>query len=295
MHRVTILSRIPSVLRTPYLVLSTQYSVLHPTAAYNLASLATLFVFFIIPLVALSAEPLTDDQAVAGGRDALSKVARFPWYDRREDKVRPLHVVPRDAADSENRGSKWTNNNQTTATPGGPGRRASLFGPVLQWVGLTTLVLLLGVLAYLIAKAFLKDEVAETAVQRKVVEAAAGVDRVEALPLHVRRPAGDFLAEARRLYEAGQYSEAIVYLFSHELLQLDNSHLIRLAKGKTNRQYLHEVRQRPLVQSILESATIAFEDAFFGKKILTRQRFDQCWQQWDELQTELTRLEYSPV
>jgi len=266
----------------------------------DLPPIAIQIIAFVVASACLvglthSAEPLTDDQAVSAGKDALSKVARFPWYDRREDKVRPLHVVPRDAADSENRDSKWTNNNLTTATPGGAGRRASLFGPVLQWVGLTTLILLLGVLAYLIAKAFLKDEITESAVQRKVVEAASGADRVEALPLNVRRPAGDFLAEARRLYDAGQFSEAIIYLFSHELLQLDNSHLIRLAKGKTNRQYLREVRQRPLIQSILEATMVAFEDAFFGKKTLTRQRFDQCWQDWDQLHNELTRLDHAAV
>jgi hypothetical protein len=288
MHRRSI---VPS---TP-LVLSTQYSVLSTAVVRQFAALSITLLLLFVASISLSAEPLTDDQAVTAGKDALSKVARFPWYDRREDKVRPLHVVPRDAADSENRGSKWTNNNLTTATPGAAGRRASLFGPVLQWVGLTTLILLLGILAYLIAKAFLKDEVTESAVQRKVVEAAAGVDRVEALPLNVRRPTGDFLSEARRLYEAGQFSEAIIYLFSHELLQLDNNHLIRLAKGKTNRQYLREVRQRPLVQSILESTMIAFEDAFFGKKTLTRERLDQCWQQWDQLHNELTHLEHSPA
>jgi hypothetical protein len=251
-----------------------------------------LLLALLLPLAAVSAEPLTDDQAVSAGKDALSRVARFPWYDRREDKVRRLHLTPRDDADSENRGSKWTNTNPTTATPGG-GTRTSFFGPLFQWVGITTLVLLLGVLAFLVAKAFLKDELTESSVQRKVVETAAGADRVEALPLKGRAPAGDLLAEARRLYEAGQFSEAIIYLFSHELLQLDNNHLIRLAKGKTNRQYLREVRQRPLIQSILESTMIAFEDAFFGKKALTRDRFEQCWQHWNELHTELSNLHAS--
>ena len=271
-----------------------------PSGFRDLYPIAIQFTAFVVASACLvrlasSAEPLSDDQAVAAGKDALSRVARFPWYDRSQDKVRRLQLAPRDAADSENRGSKWTNNNATTATPGGPGRRFSLFGPIFQWVGLTTLVLLLGVLAFLIAKAFLRDEVSESAVQRKVVEAARDIDRVEALPLKGRLPAADFLAEARRLYEAGQFSEAIIYLFSHELLQLDNNHLIRLAKGKTNRQYLREVRQRPLIQSILESTMIAFEDAFFGKKALTRERFEQCWEQWDELHGELTRLEHSPA
>ena len=80
---------------------------------------------------------------------------------------------------------------------------------------------------------------------RKVVESRRDADRVEALPFHVRAASGDFLAEARRLYDAGHYSEAIVYLFSYQLVQLDKHHVIRLAKGKTNRQYVRETRQRP--------------------------------------------------
>lgn len=236
------------------------------------------------------AEPLSNEQSVEAGKQALSSVTRFPWYDRRQDKARPLHVVPRDKADSDNRGSSWTNNSPVAG--GGTGtRRLSLFGPVLQWLGLATLISLLGVLAYLIAKAFLKDELTESVVHRKVIETGHDVDRVEALPLKVRTPAGDFLAEARRLFEAGQYSEAIIYLFSHELLQLDKHHLIRLAKGKTNRQYLREVRQLSSVRTILETTMIAFEETFFGRKTLSRERFEQCWQELNDLEAQLVTFD----
>ena len=54
----------------------------------------------------------------------------------------------------------------------------------------------------------------------------------------------DLLAEARRHYQAGNYGAAIVYLFSFQLVQLDQRQIIRLAKGKTNRQYLREVGPR---------------------------------------------------
>jgi hypothetical protein len=229
-----------------------------------------------------------DAKAVEEAREALRGAARFPWYDRSEDDVRRLEVKPRGDADSENRGSKWTNTKATTTTrmP-----RMSFFGPALQWVGITALVLLLGLIAFLVAKAFLKDETSETITLRKVVETHRDVDRVEALPFQVKKPTGDFLSEARRLYEAGQYSEAIVYLFSYQLVQLDKHHLIRLTKGKTNRQYVREVRQRPGLRATLELTMIAFEDAFFGRKSLSRDRFDACWQRLDEFHGELERLE----
>jgi hypothetical protein len=248
---------------------------------------------FLIALALLPspafAQSLSDENAVQAGKDALSGVSRFPWYDRRRDEVRRLHVVPRDAADSENRGSKWINNSVTTATGTTP--RINMLGAALQWVGLTTLVILLGVIAFLIAKAFLKEEVTENAAVRKVVESARDVDRIESLPFKIRGAPGDFLGQARRLYEAGSYSEAIIYLFSYQLVQLDKHHLIRLAKGKTNRQYLREIRQRPNLRSILEATMISFEDAFFGRKALSKDRFESCWQRLDEFHHELEHHE----
>jgi hypothetical protein len=153
------------------------------------------------------------------------------------------------------------------------------------------LVLLLGLIAYLIATSFLKDEVSETSSVRKVVETRRDADRVEALPFHVRAAKGDFLTEAGRLYDAARYSEAIVYLFSYELVELDRHHVIRLAKGKTNRQYVRETRQRPLLRAVLETTMIAFEDAFFGNKTLSREDFERSWHRLNEFQLELERME----
>lgn len=232
-----------------------------------------------------------DDEAAAieAGREALADVARFPWYDRSQDDVRRLEIRASADADSANRGSKWTKDDSAPTRGGRGGRRFTAVGAVLQWLGITFLILLLGLIAFLIAKAFLKEEVSETVVLRKVIETRHDVDRVEALPFQVRGAAGDLLGQARRLYEAGEFSEAIIYLFSFQLVQLDKHHLIRLAKGKTNRQYLREVRQRPAVRSILELTMYAFEDVFFGGKTLSRERFEECWRRMDEFHQELER------
>jgi hypothetical protein len=271
------------VLCTQYFVLSTEYAVLRWPSLF--AALLTVL-FFTAALAAQ--DPPPKDDAVEQGRQALSNTAKFPWYDRRQDDVRPLHLVPRSDADSANRSSKWTGTDKQTT---GGGRRTGALGPVLQWIGLTALIILLGVIAYLVATAFLKEEISEGAAQRRVVETSRDVDRVESLPFHVRKPSGDFLSEARRLYEAGQFSESIIYLFSYQLVQLDRHQVIRLAKGKTNRQYVRETRQRPAVRPILEQTMYAFEDAFFGHKTLTREQFERCWRQLDEFHAELDRLE----
>ncbi len=59
---------------------------------------------------------------------------------------------------------------------------------------------------------------------------------------------------------------------------------MRLAKGKTNRQYLREAgRERPLA-SLLERTMVTFEDVFFGRRALDREGFEICWNQLDQFE-----------
>lgn len=237
------------------------------------------------------AHDLTDDQATESVKKSLSGRTRFPFYDRAKDDVRQLNVAPPADDDSANRKTTWAGKKASPRTPRAPpARSGSLLGTALQVIGLTALVIFIGVLAWLIATAFLKNETTETVVS-KVVETSRDVDRVEALPFQLRKPTGDFLAEAQRLYEAGNFSEAVIYLYSHLLVQLDRHHVIRLAKGKTNRQYLREARTRPLLREILDRTMIPFEDVFFGHHDLSREQFEQCWQRLSEFHAELDRLE----
>jgi len=138
--------------------------------------------------------------------------------------------------------------------------------------------------------AFLKGEQEQTQ-GTKFIDTSSDVDRVEDLPFQVRKPSGDFLSEAQRLYEAGKYSEAIIYLFSYQLVALDKRHVIHLAKGKTNRQYLRETRSRETIKLLLQRTMISFEDVFFGHHELSRERFEESWQKLDEFHQQLDRVE----
>jgi hypothetical protein len=251
-----------------------------------------IFLSFILlsflPRLARAQELSESDQAVEQVGDALSESGHYPWYDSKTDGVRPIPLANSSDADSANRDSKWTA--QPKASTPGRMPQLSFLGWLLNWLGITLLVVFLALIAWLITKAFLKDEISE-GIARKVIETSREVDRVEALPFKLRKPTGDFLAEARRLYEAGDYSEAIIYFFSFQLVELDRHHLIRLSKGKTNRQYLREVRPRPNLHAILGITIVAFEDAFFGRKTLSREQFERCWSRLDEFQGELARLE----
>ena len=108
--------------------------------------------------------------------------------------------------------------------------------------------------------------------------------RVEALPTAVARNRDDLLAAARHCYRQGNFREAIIYLFSYQLLQLDRSQLIRLAKGKTNRQYLRELGRRLVLRSLLEKTMVAFEEVFFGNRSISRARFESVWSALDQFE-----------
>ena len=252
---------------------------------------------FAFTLMLLCAPPLAwgdsiEGEAVEAGRDALAGRTGYPWYDRKTDSVRPLELAPEKSVDSSNRQSKWKKQG-ATSTPSTTTTRAaggSMIGALLQGLGLTLLVGLLLFIAYLVARAFMGQEVVSTAAS-KVIETSREADRVEELPFAVKRPGGDMLEEARLAYEAGNYSDAIVYLYSYYLIQLDRQHLIRLAKGKTNRQYLREVRSQLTLRGILETTMVAFEDVFFGHHDLSRERFEACWQKVAEFQREIKQTE----
>lgn len=262
----------------------------HHSPLTNVLAFAAMFVA-LASSVSASAQELTDVQAVETAKESFSGRTRYPYYDRQKDDVRQLSVEEPVSDEAANRKSKWTGKNAKANTrTGGGGNSASFLGPALQGLGLAALVIFIGLIAYLIARAFLKNEVTETKVS-KVVETSRDVDKVQALPFQLRKPTSDFLAEAQRLYAAGNYSEAIIYLYSHLLVQLDTHHVIRLAKGKTNRQYLREARSRPALREILERTMIAFEDVFFGHHTLSREEFEACYSRVEEFHSHLEKLE----
>src|SRR5262245_31359868 len=76
-----------------------------------------LLTWLAASLAAAERDPVERDP-VESGKQALSGSGKFPWYDRRQDDVRRLNVLPR-ASEAE-RGDKWTDNSTTTATTAAP-------------------------------------------------------------------------------------------------------------------------------------------------------------------------------
>lgn len=151
------------------------------------------------------------------------------------------------------------------------------------------MILLITTIVYFLAKAFLnlEERFAGSGAVDEDLSLSGDVDRVDALPFQLKRPQGDLLAEAQRLYDEGRYAEAMIYLYSYQLVQLDKSHVIRLTRGKTNRQYLREIRRRSNLFELMQRSMVTFEDVFFGAHRLDRSGFESCWTQLDEFHDQL--------
>jgi hypothetical protein len=233
---------------------------------------ALLCALFLAPAPrAAHAADAPQSSPVESGQRALVRRTAFPWYDSQRDQLQRFDVEP--PKDLQNRFSEW----QTKPPPA---------WSVPSWIWTLLKVLgwiLLGVVLVLLVVAFMRAYMLDASLPEPAVSsspepvASGSVDRIEKLPFVLNASQGDLLAEARRCYEAGDFGRAIVLLYSYELLQLDKYHWIRLAKGKTNRQYLREVRNQPPLRQFLETSMIAFEDVFFGRLELDRSRFEACW------------------
>ncbi|WP_254510396.1 DUF4129 domain-containing protein [Anatilimnocola floriformis] len=239
----------------------------------------------------LCAQEAPARESVKDARNALNGRTPFPFYDSAKDDVKRMNVkAPPDAAPPAKGSTTWTRNGTTPVRGGGGRGGASGLGALLQIIGVALFTAVISAVVYFLVKAFLQGEQTQTE-GTKFIDTSSDVDRVEDLPFQIKKPTGDFLSEAQRLYEAGQYSEAIVYLFSYQLVALDKRHVIRLAKGKTNRQYLRETRSREMIKQVLQRTMISFEDVFFGHHNLSRERFEECWRQLDEFHQQLERVE----
>ncbi len=225
-----------------------------------------------------------DARAIEAVREGLRTEADFPWYDAESDELRSLDVYPQ-LPPPEASDWSWEVRMSKRAPARGRFGISAFFATLLQYLAWILLACLFLYGVYLAIRALLAAEVTlSPGLGESADELITDAERIENLPFDIRKPHLDLLAEARKCYRAGDYSQAIVYLFSYQLLQLDKHHWIRLTKGKTNRQYLREIKGRKPLQSLLGVSMVAFEDVFFGHQRLEKDRFEQCWSQLDEFQ-----------
>jgi len=231
-------------------------------------------VYTAIALLTARTEP---EQSVARGREALDRWwGGYPWYDSDTDGVKPVEVPKPSRAD---RNWDWTFDG---------------FSPVvmeiLQWTLWLIVAVVLLVVVFFLLRAYFRDGSLRWARRAKNSQGEADRRRrIEALPFPLKAAKLDFLAEARRYYQQGQYGEAVKYLFSYQLVELDRHRLLRLARGKTNRQYLREIAagRRAGLGGLLQQTMWIFEDSFFGGHRIDRARFEACWSRIAEFEAQL--------
>jgi hypothetical protein len=238
----------------------------------------TRSLLLLVVAAALAAPELTlaADRAEAerAAREALESSAQFPWYDADKQQVRPVELrpykAPKQAWDWE---MNWRTRNYSWQG----------FWRAVQYLMWMLLAAIFGFGLYLLVKSIGRSYLAEDGLGEGFEDDhRTEADRIESLPFRVQRPRADLLGEARRHYQMGNYQEAIIYLFSYQLVKLDEEHFIRLAKGKTNRQYLSEIRRSRRLRRLLTQSMLAFEDVFFGHHMLGKERFEDCWNQLDD-------------
>lgn len=246
--------------------------------------------------VTLRAQDPDAEEVIEQGREALGDRGGLPWYDSKTDDLRPLNLPPEKTGSFDGRNSRWETSPAPTKTTPAPTlptfNLVGFFWTIMQGIFWALLVVLLALVVYLLVTAYIGRENSSAVVSFTTNSGDAEDDRerIESLPFVVARPRGDLLDEARAQYQAGNYRVAVIYLFSYLLIHLDKHQQIRLAKGKTNRQYLGELRPRPEIRSIVEQTMYSFEDVFFGDHSLTREEFEACWNQLDQFHRHVEQV-----
>lgn len=222
-------------------------------------------------------------------RDALESLGNVPWYDSETDSAKPAELRNSDVNNDDLALRKSGRvGAPRAAAAGGGGRTIGPIGDFMGWF----MIIVTGILLAAIVIYALYTRDPTTGRRRgqdvEVEEDELFEQRLEQLPVQVRKPLKNLLDEAKQLMAQGKFDEAIIYLFSHQLVELDRNQMVRLAQGKTNRQYLRELSRSPQLREILHQTVLLFEESFFGNHTLTQEQFASSWRRVDEFTSILS-------
>lgn len=224
--------------------------------------------------------PLTTANASEQGRAALQENGSYPWYDAANDMTRGLNLPP----------------DQQQAPPPPPRAAPVTYGSntssssdfeYLWWFLLAVVVL---VILWLILRTMQqRDPDWQAAKSRPQPGTLTSVARLTDLPVELSPRVTNMYDEAQRLAGSGNHALAIVYLYSHMLVRLTEARRIQLSKGKTNRQYLRELRSDPELWKFFSRAIVQFEQSYFGNHPPSPAQFEALSHDWQPWEAELRR------
>lgn len=114
--------------------------------------------------------------------------------------------------------------------------------------------------------------------------------KVSDLPFEIEQPLVGLRAQAERLRNLGDYSKAIVYLYSYLLVELDQANCIRLERGKTNGVYMRELASWNALSSYMKPTVRLFELAYFGRREIDRGSFESLWSKITSFEETLAQI-----
>lgn len=141
--------------------------------------------------------------------------------------------------------------------PEGAADGASAIAGVLQWVLIIAVILVLGFVLYKLLPLFttrLRRSVPEERHERVILGEKIGEDRTSE----------DLFGEAERLAREGDIRGAIRKGYVALLCEMSDRNLIGLARHKTNRDYLRDVRSRREIHDRMTGVTGKFERHWYG-------------------------------
>lgn len=279
-----------------------------PIRKRTLSFIALSFVLLMSNGNATFAQSASAPSAEALQDQAKQAVGKRAWYDPDADRLVPLKVKA-SADDSIHRDSRWLPKpkkvRQAPASGANSGgvrnsiRRsfdfiASIFSSanLFAWgVLILLIVVLVALLVYAYSRIDAQPDFTATAKKSLLddLDDEQLAERIEQLPEELRQQTTDLRGAAQHWMQEGQFDRAIIFLFGHQLLLLDRRQLIRLSRGKTNRQYLNEARSHLEARSILRETVDAFESSYFGRHPLSSDRFAILWNENERLEAILAQ------
>jgi hypothetical protein len=224
----------------------------------------------------------------------------FAWADRsiaQNDFAMPWandqgRVVPyglKDRADAATKDRAAIKEAPVKTAPPAPVNNAPydwgfLSRPLLIWMFGVAILCIIGLMVWLFVSAKLGDGGGQYETQR---QGRTLQESIKQLPFELDENVGDFREQARAAYRSGDFRKSLMLLFSHVLVTLDQKDLVHLKKGKTNRQYLRELKPHPRLAGYYGDVMVPFEQTFFGDYSVEKSVCEQCWNDLDQFQANI--------
>lgn len=234
--------------------------------------------------------------AVQKDVDGLVSESQFPWFDAEANELRggPVPVSQESAVDDRHSIAPYveTAKKQKAKPKTGAAAPVSMgstqvFNAIIYTVGGIALVCLIGLLIWAIYRS---EDIWGAEKEKGKKKKRSMKDHIRHLPFEMEEQEGDFKTAAESAMAAGDYSHAVICLYAELLVVLDENDLVRLQRGRTNRQYLNAIREHEPLATYFQSVMTAFEDAFFGKHVISQARARECFGGKAEFEQQAQRI-----